>query len=319
MERLIQLIKKGEFAKAEALLRKSLASAPKDLYLLTQLANVLWNRHKDKEALLYADEAENISESYPLLFYTRGRILWTLEKYEESMKEWSKILNMSDVDVANNGWGMHWAKSVINDARYYMADCLCHLYRDKEGLLYMVEHLNNRKRGVQSDFSKKEAILFYKVLKYSHREGRIKESDDGYANEVQKRRISKRIDALQKNKNMQQLVRYLKLICKHYPKEYWLLTTLSEYSRTLGKKEECLTYALAAFKEEPYDSLVIYNYAYALWINGNCDEALVQFESIVNLGEDYIAYSEYGEGKRWAKKLLRKTIENINKIKYEYK
>lgn len=319
MDKLFQLIKNNKFIKAEALLRKSLMSNPKDVYLLTQLANVLWNRHKDNEALLYADEAERLSGSYPPLFYTRGRILWTLGKYEESMKEWSKILNMSEVDVANNGWGKYWAKSVINDARYYMADCLYHLYRDKEGSLYMEEHLNNRKRGMQSDFSKKEAILFYKVLKYSHREGRIKESDKGYANEVQRRKISKRIDELQINKNLQQMVRYLKLICKRYPKEYWLLTTLSEYDRTLGKKEEFLTYALAAFEEEPYDPLVIYNYAYALWINDNCDEVLVQFESIVHFGEDYIAYLEYGEGVRWAKELLRETKNNINKIKCENK
>lgn len=47
MDGLSQLIKNKKFGKAEALLRKMLASAPVDLYLLTQLANVLWNRHKD--------------------------------------------------------------------------------------------------------------------------------------------------------------------------------------------------------------------------------------------------------------------------------
>lgn len=196
-----------------------------------------------------------------------------------------------------------------------MADCLFHLYRDKEGLFLMEEHLNNRKKGLQSDFSKKEAMLFYKVLKYSRREGKINEFDEGYANNAQRRRILKRMDALQQEKDLKHIVSYLKIICKHYPKEYWLQTVLSEYCRNCGEKEACLTYAFAAFKAEPYDPLVIYNYAYALWINDKNNEALSQFENIVSLGEDFIAYSEHGEGKKWAKKLMRDTKRNINKIR----
>lgn len=50
-------------------------------------------------------------------------------------------------------------------------------------------------------------------------------------------------------------------------------------------------------------------------INGLTDDALLQFEEIVTLGVDYIAFSEHGEGMRWANKLLRDTQRNILKIK----
>ena len=73
-------MKSSSFSTAEKLLRKELYVSPNNCYLLTQLANVLWNRCKDKEALAYADKAKEVCPIMPLLNYTRGRILWSLEK-----------------------------------------------------------------------------------------------------------------------------------------------------------------------------------------------------------------------------------------------
>ena len=50
-------------------------------------------------------------------------------------------------------------------------------------------------------------------------------------------------------------------------------------------------------------------------LNGLYSDALSQFEEIIALGLDYIAFSEHGEGVRWAKKLLREAKCNIQKIK----
>lgn len=60
MDTLIHLLKLKKYRAAELLLREALNGAPEDTYTLTQLANVLWNRHKDKEALYYADKAEEV-------------------------------------------------------------------------------------------------------------------------------------------------------------------------------------------------------------------------------------------------------------------
>lgn len=134
-----------------------LVTSPEDSYVLTQLANVLWNRYKDEDALFYINKAKDISPFNPLLNFTRGRILWSLEKYSQSVEEWDILLSMSEIDVASGGYGSGWAKSVINDSRYYKADCLYHLYRDREALALMEEHLCHRGRGIESDFSKKRS------------------------------------------------------------------------------------------------------------------------------------------------------------------
>jgi predicted Zn-dependent protease len=314
MNNLVKLIKQKKFKAAEILLRKELAESPEDCYILTQLANVLWNRYKDQDALCYADKAKELSPTNPLLMFTRGRILWSLEKYEPSILEWDQILNMKELDIAENEYGIRWAKSIINDARYYKANCLYHLYRDKEALPIMTKHLQCRERGIVSDFSKKEAILFYKVLKYSPSNNTNDISEGGYATELQKTRISKRMDSLEKSKDWNKLVRYLKVICKHYPKEYYIKTVLSEYYKILGNKKECMIYAMDAFDQEPSDPLVKYNYAVALWLNGAIEDSLRQFEEIVTLGIDYIAFSEHGEGTLWAKRLMKDTKNNIIKI-----
>lgn len=298
------------------MLREALEKTPEDVYVLTQLANVLWNRHKDEEALCFADKAKVQSTAFcPLLNYTRGRILWSLEKYEQSMEEWNDILAMPENKVAKCGYGVKWARSVMNDARYYKADCLFHLFRDKEALLFMEEHLAMRQRGLESDFSKKEAILFYKILKYSHLSEYVKRTDPGYASEAQMKRVSKRIDELAGNKDWKRLVKYLQVVISHYPKECYLQTILSEYCIILDDKEGCLKYVSEAFAKEQYDPLVKYNYAMALMLNHFEEKALAQFEEIVAWGEDYIAYSEHGEGLRWARKLLRDTQKQIIKIK----
>ena len=314
MDTFILLLKQKKFKKAEVFLRDFLAKNPNDVYSLVQLANILWIQHKDIEALECSDKAKKLNPAYTLLNYTRGRILWSLESYEQSIVEWNIILSMSLEDVAKNGYGVRWAKSVINDARYYKADCLYHLFRDNEALTLIEEHLKHRCRGIESDLSKKEVVSFYKILKYSHPRTPLNETDDGYASEYQRRRISRRIDVLDKTKNLSKLVDFLKDKCKCYPKEYYLKVVLSEYYKILGKESECLGCAKDAFGLEPYDPLVKYNYAVALMLNGQNDEALRQFNEIVALGEDYIAFSEHGEGLRWARKLLRETMSNIEKL-----
>lgn len=124
----------------------------------------------------------------------------------------------------------------------------------------------------------------------------------------------KKIDALEESNNKEKLVRYLRVICKRYSKEYYLKTILAETYKTIGDKAGCLTYAKAAFEQEPNDPLVKYDYAVALMFNGLSEDALLQFKELVALGLDYIAFSEHGEGVRWAKKLLRKTQKQIDQI-----
>ncbi len=316
MDKLYQLIEQKRFKAVENLMRKKLEQEPENVYFLAQLANALWNLNKDEEALSYADKAKSISPTNPLTLFTRARVLGSLHKFEEAAAEWEELISMGEAEVAEKGFGKGWAKSVINDARYYRALSLGELNRDKEALALMEEHLKHRGKGVESDFTKKEATLFYKELKYSYLNSDVDYSDEGYATRPQAHRIGRRMEALEDAKQWDKLVRYLKGVCKRYPKEYYFHVRLSEYSKKVGNKADCLKYATNAFAQEPNDPLVKYNYAVALMYCGRNEDALAQFEGLVALGLDYIAYSEHGEGMRWAKKIVRHSqryIDDINR------
>ena len=315
MDKLYQLIEQKRFKAVENLMRKKLEQEPENVYFLAQLANALWNLNKDEEALSYADKAKSISPTNPLTLFTRARVLGSLHKFEEAAAEWEELISMGEAEVAEKGFGKGWAKSVINDARYYRALSLGELNRDKEALALMEEHLKHRGKGVESDFTKKEATLFYKELKYSYLNSEVDYSDEGYATRPQAHRIGRRMEALEDAKQWDKLVRYLKGVCKRYPKEYYFHVRLSEYSKKVGNKADCLKYATNAFAQEPNDPLVKYNYAVALKYCSRNEDALAQFEGLVALGLDYIAYSEHGEGMRWAKKILRHTQRYIDDIK----
>ena len=315
MDKLYQLIEQKRFKAVENLMRKKLEQEPENVYFLAQLANALWNLNKDEEALSYADKAKSISPTNPLTLFTRARVLGSLHKFEACAAEWEELISMGEAEMVEKGFGKGWAKSVINDARYYRALSLGELNRDKEALALMEEHLKHRGKGVESDFTKKEATLFYKELKYSYLNSGVDYSDEGYATRPQAHRIGRRMEALEDAKQWDKLVRYLKGVCKRYPKEYYFHVRLSEYSKKVGNKADCLKYATNAFAQEPNDPLVKYNYAVALMYCGRNEDALAQFEGLVALGLDYIAYSEHGEGMRWAKKIMRHTLRYIDDIK----
>ena len=315
MAELTQLIKQNRFKAVENLMRKKLEQEPENVYFLTQLANALWNLNKSEEALNYADKAKSISPTNPLTLFTRARVLGSLHKFEEAAAEWEELISMGEAEVAEKGFGKGWAKSAINDARYYKAAALQALFRDKEALSLMEEHLKHRGKGVQSDFTKKEATLLYKELKYSDFRPYVSETAEGFSTSKQDKQIFKRLNKLEDAKQWDKLVRYLKGVCKRYPKEYYFHVRLSEYSKKGGNKADCLKYATNAFAQEPNDPLVKYNYAVALMYCGRNEDALAQFEGLVALGLDYIAYSEHGEGMRWAKKIMRHSQRYIEEIK----
>ena len=315
MDKLNQLRRQKKYRAASNLLRKMLEQAPEDGYLLTRMANDLWDDRKNEEALQYADRAKKVEPTDPYVIYTRARVLWALDKNEEAIAEWDNILNMSEHDLKESGYRPIWIKTFVNEARYYKALSLRALFRDKEAFALMEEHLKHRGKGIRSDFTKKEATLFYKELKYSHLNSDVDYSDEGYATRPQAHRIGRRMEALEDAKQWDKLVRYLKGVCRRYHREYYYKTLVSEYCIKAKNKADCLKYAEKAFAQETNDPLVKYTYAVALKYCGRNEDALAQFEGLVALGLDYIAYSEHGEGMRWAKKIMRHTQRYIDDIK----
>lgn len=307
-EDFVFLLKSGKYKKASTLLDNYLSESPNDVYLLTQKANVLWNMDQLEKALDYAQRAELIAPCDGLLVFTAGRILWSMGSYEESVVRWDRLLSADVNQMSKTGYGNSWAQSLQNDARYYKADCLYHLYQDEEAKLLMTEHISNRRKGLQSDFTIDEARRFLRLLSYSSNINKPQtiDSQSGIPTLSQADRIEKHVQALANKKQQKALISYLKRKCREFPSDYWLKTTLSEILCSHGDKA-CLKYAEEAYRIAPEDMLAVYNYARSLYINGRNDKAVCTLKVIQEKSLDFLAYSEHGEGMRWAKKLKRDT------------
>ena len=83
MDKLNQLIRQKKYRAASNLLRKMVEQAPEDGYLLTRMADSLWDDRKNEEAIA----------------------------------EWDNILNMSEHDLKESGYRPMWIKTFVNDAR----------------------------------------------------------------------------------------------------------------------------------------------------------------------------------------------------------
>lgn len=312
-EDLIELIKTGKFKKARHYLDKSLLENSDSIYLLAQMANVLWNLNKDNEAIGFIRRAETIDANDGLLEFTAGRILWSMEKYEDSIVRWDKLLNVDVTCLAEQGFGKKWAMSLQNDARYYKADCLYNTGKDAEAESLLRKHMAHRRRGLESDFTIKQVRVFLRTLKYSDKGKRwnCHSSKIGVPTREQGNRIQSYMKKLGDNRKA---IKYLKRKCKEFPMDYWLKTELAEYL-FLQRDRNCLRYANEAYEIAPDDLLVVYNLGYSLYVNERYDEACELLRVIQDKSLDYIAYYEYGEGMQWAKKLKRDTENLLNRIK----
>ena len=308
MKELVTLIKHKEFAKAKRLLKKALQTEPDNVYLLTQMANVLWNLGKDEEALTFAMKAKEIDSDYPLMLFTLGRILWSLEDNSASIEAWDKLLCADITSVADKGWGIKWAQSVMNDARFYKAICLDSLDRMAEAKEEMEKHLACRRKGLESDFTLKEAKEFLLRLTYCTIPDSSSEDDDiGWVPPKQWNRINRML--AKKKSDEQALVLYLKRKSREFPREYYLKTLLTEHLADMKRYAESLRYAKEAYEQEPTDMLVAYDYANALCYNGKYDDAIKIISIVIQTDVNIIAYGDHGEGLRWAKTLQRDAKE----------
>lgn len=107
------------------------------------------------------------------------------------------------------------------------------------------------------------------------------------------------------------LISFLENVSKKYPKEYFLYTELSSAYYVLENKEKCLNYSIKAFEIEPKDSLVIYNYAMALYLNNDYLKSLDYFYKIYTKSIHDLAYGLHGEGIKWAKSIKNDTCYMI--------
>jgi tetratricopeptide (TPR) repeat protein len=115
---------------------------------------------------MYAVEAMKIEPNDVLVIYDYGCSLSALDRNNEAIRQWNKIIekDIDEIAFGDFGEGLKWAKSIKNDARYRKAICSLEVGNKDEAAKLIKEHLLNRQRGIYSDFSKKQIVKIQKSI-----------------------------------------------------------------------------------------------------------------------------------------------------------
>lgn len=306
--------KSFEFDALKRYLTKELEKEPQNTFLKVLMADVLEGKQQVKKAIEYISEKnseENVS------FYTlfvKARIFQNAERISEAIPIWRMIISADLKDISES---LEWAeiksaRTIKNDARYYLSHCLFVQNNDEEALRLAKEHLANRKKGVYSDFSLKEVRKFKRMLEWTMSKPKSMPIKEGSSCTPEQRgRIWSHFEWL-KEKDMKLAAKYLMKKGRTYNDEYYMWTVASEIYYELKDASLCLRCAETAYSIiGDNDMQVVYDYASALALNNRFEEALAKFNYILSCNLNFIAYSEHGEGMREAKKLIKKTKNMI--------
>ena len=131
---------------------------PSEYFICTELSNAYRMLGMYKESEQASLEAMRLEPNDVLVVYNYAVALYSNEKFSEAIVQLNRILKRKINTIAYGvyGEGMKWAMSIKNDSLYLKAICQLNLGKLKEAYKLIVKHLAKRRRGVYSDFTKKQ-------------------------------------------------------------------------------------------------------------------------------------------------------------------
>ncbi len=149
-----------EWDKAQEILEDELEKNPENHWLITQLSEVFYEKQDYETALKLSTQAIRLAPDCPLVINDHALHLYMHERDDEAIELWSKLLEKGVRGVAYGecGEGVKFAKSLLNDVRARMALSYLAINNKKQALQYFNQHLENRQRGLFSNFTKREII-----------------------------------------------------------------------------------------------------------------------------------------------------------------
>ena len=111
-----------------------------------------------KESEKASMEAMQLEPNDVLVMYNYAVALYSNEKYLEAIVQLNRILKrrINSIAYGVHGEGLKWAMSIKNDSLYLKAICQLNLGKLNEAYSLIGKHLAQRRRGVYSDFTKKQ-------------------------------------------------------------------------------------------------------------------------------------------------------------------
>lgn len=139
---------------------------PKEYYIFTELSSIYYMEDNSTDALFVSQKAMSIEPKDVLVIYNYGMALFLNNKFDEAITQFNRIRRKKIYSIAYGkyGEGMKWAKSIVNDSVYMIGVSYMEMGDNKKAEKFMREHLSHRRRGIYSDFTKRQVKRRLNIL-----------------------------------------------------------------------------------------------------------------------------------------------------------
>lgn len=152
-------IKLEEWKRARKLVRAALRKEPDSHWLIARLALTFYEEHKYKQALAIAKQAYEIAPNCPLVLWELGGALDMLGRARDAIVIYRRLIRRGVESIAfgDCGEGLSWARGLIADCWYRLAQCQCTVGRRAEAARSYARHIAMRGPGCRSIYSLRDA------------------------------------------------------------------------------------------------------------------------------------------------------------------
>lgn len=266
-----------------------------DYFIMKELSLAYLNADHPKEALLYGKKAMAIDCHVPSVWEACACALLNNHHYDEAIELYNKILSKSVSDIAYgpHGEGLKWAQSMYIDSIFRIALCYDGKDNFQDAIRLVKLHLSKRKRGIYSDFKKKDCLKYLKELEYFSK----------IVPKIQATKNDEKLALLKAGEKWEDIIDLLQPLADKYSNDYYILTELSWAQHNIKRYKEALHNVEKAMKIESHDVYVWDAYACALLYNDQYDDAIEWYNKILRMSVPDIAYGPHGEGLKWAQSI----------------
>ena len=154
-----RFIKAAEWQEATNLLEDELKKSPNDYFLLSQLGELYSKMQKYDKAILFTEQAYQLAPNCSFVLNNHAIVLYMHKRNNEAIEIWESLLKKSMIEIAEDACneGVKFAKSLINDIHFRIADAYLVNNENEKALGHYRDHLGNRRYGQFSSFSKQKA------------------------------------------------------------------------------------------------------------------------------------------------------------------
>lgn len=145
-------IRREDWTEARRLIRADLKKHPQSHWLLSRLALTYYEKRKYKQALAIERKACSLQPNCPLILWGLAGTLDMLGRYPEAMVIYRRLIGRGVKAIAfgDCGEGPAWARGLIADCWYRLANCSRQLGRFAYAVKCYERHLSMRGPGCRS-------------------------------------------------------------------------------------------------------------------------------------------------------------------------